>query len=213
MDFTEFSITLSKEEITIQGKSLYFYRPSLLEEIFQGDPFLETEKFPFWAILWPASIILAQYLTKIPPPKRILELGAGLGLPSLFAAAFGHKVLATDKDELPLKLLQKAASEQGITLATQPLDWLNPDLPHSFDLIVGAEIIFKSSLFAPLLNLFQRFLNGNGQILLAHEEERKRTLVPFLVKAEAFFTVETALYRIKDEMEEKVIILNRLTPK
>jgi 2-polyprenyl-3-methyl-5-hydroxy-6-metoxy-1,4-benzoquinol methylase len=207
------TLSLDREEVCLKGKRLYVYRPARLEDVFQGDPFLEAHRFPFWVMIWPASLAVAQYLASLPPPLDILEIGAGLGIPSLFASAFGHRVLATDKEELPLKLLKRSAEEQGLDLSVKTLDWINPNLEKKFDVIAGAEVVIKSSLFDPLFNLFRSYLKPDGHIILAHESERKRTLVPFLVKAEEHFKVETKLVRLKDEEKIIEIVLNRLTLK
>ncbi len=207
------NLTLETEVITIRGKTLRLFRPAKLEEVFQGDPFLETEKFPLWLKLWEASIVLTDYLGSLPPGKEILELGAGLGVISLFASAFGHRVLATDKEELPLKLLEKSAKENGLSLNIQKLDWLAPEISKKFDLVVGAEIIFKKSHFEPLINLFKSSLKPEGEVLLAHSAERKRILIPFLHRAQEFFEIQTSIRKLRSQEETQEVILNKLLPK
>jgi len=208
------NLTLEEEVITLRGKTLKILRPAKLEEVFQGDPFLETEKFPFWFKVWEASLVLADYLATLTPHKKILELGAGLGVVSLFASAFGHEVTATDFDELPLALIQKSAEINHLkSLKVQKLDFFNPDLSETFDVIAGSEIIFKKSFYEPLLQIFTQFLNKDGEILLAHGEDRKKVLIPFLVRAQEFFEVQTSLRTLRSEDEKIVIILNRLLPK
>ncbi|BAU24023.1 methyltransferase [Caldimicrobium thiodismutans] len=207
------NLTLETELITIRGKTLRLFRPAKLEEVFQGDPFLETEKFPLWLKLWEASIVLTDYLGSLPPGKEILELGAGLGVISLFASAFGHRVLATDKEELPLKLLEKSAKENGLSLNIQKLDWLAPEISKKFDLVVGAEIIFKKSHFEPLINLFKSSLKPEGEVLLAHSAERKRILIPFLHRAQEFFEIQTSIRKLRSQEETQEVILNKLLPK
>lgn len=207
------SISLEEEKITIRGKTLTIYLPAKLEEVFEGDPFLEVEKFPFWFKIWEASLVLADYLATLSPPKRILELGAGLGVVSLFASLFGHDVLATDNEDLPLQFIEMSALKNNLKLRTKKLDWTNPELSEKFDLIMGSEIIYKRTLFEPLLKLFQSNLNDGGEILLSHSLERKRILVPFLKEAEKFFLIQTSIRRLKSEQEVIEIVLNRLTPK
>lgn len=206
-------ISLEEEKVTIRGKTLYILVPARLEEVFQGDPFLEVEKFPFWFKIWEASIILADFLATIEPPKRILELGAGLGVVSLFASLFGHDVLATDNEELPLELIRKSAERNNLSLRIKKLDWLNPDLEEKFDLIVGLEIVYKRALFEPLLQIFRNYLRSNGEILLSHSSERRRILAPFLYEAEKFFQIQTSIRRLRGEGEVVEIVLNRLIPK
>ncbi len=206
-------LTLETESITIKGKTLKIFRPARLEEVFDGDPFLESEKFPLWLKIWEASIVLADYLGSIPPGKEILELGAGLGVISLFAASFGHKVVAADKEELPLRLLEKSAQENRLSLSIQKINWSAPEISQRFDLIVGAEIIFRKDHFEPLLRLFKTLIKPQGEILLAHSSERKRVLIPFLHRAQEFFEIQTSIRRLRSQEETEEIILNRLLPK
>ncbi len=207
------NLTLEYEEIYVRGKTLKICRPARLEEIFQGDPFLESDRFPLWFKIWEASIVLADYVATLPPSLEILELGAGLGVPSLFASAFGHKVLATDLEELPLKFIEKSAQKNGLSLRVQKLDFLNPDLDQKFNLIIGAELIFKKKFFDPLLKLFKDNLKPKGEVVLSHSAERKTTLIPFLYQAQTYFEIQTSLRRIRSEEESIEIILNRLIPK
>jgi len=203
-------LTLEIEEITIRDKTLRIFLPAKLEEIFQGDPFLEIEKFPFWARIWEASLVLADYITTIEPSKKILELNAGLGTPSLVAASLGHKVLATDYEKLPLEFIKLSAKENNLTIETQILDWRNPNLSGKFDLIIGSEVILKKSLFEPLIKLFKNYLENNGEIILSHSSERKRVLVPFLYKAQKDFEILTSVRKLRSEEETTEIILNKL---
>ncbi len=203
-------LTLEKEEINVRGKILKIFLPAKLEEIFQGDPFLDVEKFPFWSKVWEASLILADYLATIEPPKKILELGAGLGVPSLVSASFGHDVLATDYEELPLKFIELSAKENNLKIKTQLLDWRNPKLSEKFDLIIGSEIIFRKSLFEPLIELFKNYLKKEGEVVLSHPSERKRVLIPFLYMAQEKFEILTSIRKLREEERVIEIILNRL---
>jgi len=203
-------LTLETEEITIRDKTLKIFLPAKLEEIFQGDPLLEVEKFPFWARVWEASLVLADYIATIEPSKKILELGAGLGVPSLVAASLGHKVLATDYEKLPLEFIKLSAKENNLTIETQILDWKNPNLSEKFDLIIGSEVVFRKSLFKPLIELFKNYLEDNGEVILSHPSERKRTLIPFLHEAQKDFKILTSIRKLKSEEKTIEIVLNRL---
>lgn len=207
------TLELEEEEIVIREKKLKIFKPKRLEDVFQGDPFLEVEKFPFWFKVWEGSLILADYLATVEPPKKILELGAGLGIPSLIASSFGHQVIASDYEMLPLKLIGLSAQINNLKIKTLFLDWKNPQLFEKFDLIVGAEVVFKKSLFEPLLELFKNYLNPNGEVILAHSLERKRILIPFLYKAQTFFEILTSIRKLKTNEEVIEIVLNKLIPK
>ncbi len=209
-----FNFKLEKEEVVIRGKKIYLYKPARLEDVFTGDPFLDVEKFPFWFKLWEASFILADYVATIPPVKKIIELGAGLGMVSLCAAAFGHDVLATDYQDLPLKLIKLSAKENSLKVKTLKLDWTNPEIEETFDLVIGAEIVFKKKYNSLLLELFKKLSHKGTEIILAHDAERKRVLVPFLYEAEKEFEVLTSIRKLKSEDGEVIeVILNKLIPK
>ncbi len=204
------NLTLETEEISVRGQTLKIFLPAKLEEIFQGDPFLEIEKFPFWARVWEASLVLADYVATIKPPKRILELEAGLGVPSLVAAKIGHKVVATDYEKLPLEFIELSAKENNLSVETRVLDWRNPDLSGKFDLIIGSEVVFRKSLFEPLLEIFKNYLADQGEVIISHPSERKRTLIPFLHLAQKHFKILTSIRKLKDEEKTVEIILNKL---
>src|SRR6185312_16418389 len=51
--------------------------------------------FPFWSKVWPAAEGLCKYLARHPnyiKDKSVLELAAGLGLPSVFASLYARQV-------------------------------------------------------------------------------------------------------------------------
>jgi SAM-dependent methyltransferase len=77
--------------------------------------------------LWVSSCYLAQWLYEQPQPLhgvRVLELGCGLGLPSLVAAKLGASVVATDALELLLVKLRANATLNGCPhIGTRVLDF------------------------------------------------------------------------------------------
>ena len=62
---------------------------------------LSLETLPLWAKIWPASVILGHMLRHLPPAGHsVLEIGAGLGVTGLVAAALGfERVLISDINE------------------------------------------------------------------------------------------------------------------
>ncbi len=205
-------LPLVKEPLKIRGKEIVVFRPADLDPFFEGESFKLSE-FPFWAKLWEASLVLADFVATLEPPKRILEIGAGLGVPGLTAAAFGHQVTLTDYDDLPLNLIQRSAEANGLSVKIVTLDWLNPNDLGQFDIILGAEVVYAGRLFQPLLDIFRRYLLPGGEIYLSHDRERMRILAPFLKMAENEYEVATSFRRLRTEEGTYEIILNRLRPK
>jgi hypothetical protein len=71
---------------------------------------------PYGAVLWPAASAVAAHLLQSPQPlTSVLELGAGTGLVSIAAKLSGaHTVIATDYEDIPLQLLEYAASHLNL---------------------------------------------------------------------------------------------------
>ena len=104
--------------------------------------------------LWDGSLLLASLLRSEPwrvRGQRVLEIGAGLGLPSIVAAAMGGHVVATEQS--PLDLLRREVGRNQDVIAAgkgsidvQELDWT--ELPESilqrlgsFDVVLGCDIL------------------------------------------------------------------------
>lgn len=131
---------------------------------------LSLENFPYWAMVWDAALILADFLVKQEPQqgRQILELGAGLGFAGLCAAARGHQVVLTDNIPDALAFARLSIQRNNLTCArAEFLDWQTPTLEGRYDWIVGSDILYETENFKPLKDLFGRYLKPGGKIYLA----------------------------------------------
>ena len=65
---------------------------------------------PYWAVLWRSGLALARELEgEALRGLRVVELGCGLGVPSIAAARAGASVLATDACAEALALVERNA--------------------------------------------------------------------------------------------------------
>jgi predicted nicotinamide N-methyase len=168
----------------------------LLEEI-KVDEFNEDERLPYWAEIWPSSIVLAQYLfLKDIKGKKVLELGCGVGLAGIAAAFFGADVIMTDYEEDALwfakqniqKNFNQCKSNGKIIVAT--LDWRTPKLTETYDLIIGSDLLYEKRNHRPILKLIDEYIEENGEAVLT--DPNRSTLNSFLKSAEeSSFSVQT----------------------
>jgi predicted nicotinamide N-methyase len=98
---------------------------------------------------------------------RVVELGCGLGLPSLVAASRGASVLATDYEPESLELLERNAAGNGVPVETMLVDWTSPDALVArapFDLVLAADVLYDDAAVEPLLELLPRL---GGEVWIA----------------------------------------------
>jgi predicted nicotinamide N-methyase len=111
-------------------------------------------------VLWRSGVALARELSALDlSGRRIIELGCGLGLPSLAAARAGAAVLATDLDPEAVELLERNAADNGVRLETSVMEWSRPDevvARGPFDLVIGADVLYERQSVAPLISLLPR---------------------------------------------------------
>jgi predicted nicotinamide N-methyase len=98
---------------------------------------------------------------------RVLELGCGLGLPTLAAALRGAEVLATDWAEEAIDLLRQNAERNGVLLRVARVRWSEPEpllRAAPWDLVLGADLLYEARNADQLAELLPEL---GGEVLLA----------------------------------------------
>ncbi|HEV8462391.1 MAG TPA: methyltransferase, partial [Gaiellaceae bacterium] len=126
-------MTLSSETLAVGGVELTLLRPASPDALIDEEAFADDEFLPYWAELWPASLALAEALPDV-AGLRIVELGCGLAVPSLVAAARGAEVTATDWADDAIALARENAAANGLELTAEVRDWRDP-WDTRFDLV------------------------------------------------------------------------------
>ena len=187
-----------------------------IEQLLEGkDPLKNPAEFPFWIRLWEAAIVLSRFMVNFRPAAgtTVLELGAGLGVPGLTAAALGCSVTLTDYEEIILDFERVSAAASKLDqVQFSLLDWLNPSEMERYDIILGAEVLFREDFFQHLLTVFRRALKPDGVVYLAHDIKRK-SVHPFLQLAEKEYAISASKRVLKSLDQEKEILLTRLRPR
>jgi predicted nicotinamide N-methyase len=117
-----------------------------------------VEEAPYWAELWPSARALAEAVaTRDVRGLRVLEVGAGLGLPALVAAALGADVTASDVDPAALTYVLESARATGLTVAVAEFDFARPSAALAgFDLVLAADVLYEERSVALLDGLLPR---------------------------------------------------------
>jgi predicted nicotinamide N-methyase len=134
------------------------------EHFLRGD----QPRLPYGIALWPAAIALAHELAARPlSGLRVLELGAGTGLPGIVAAALGARVLQTDRNAGALVVCRMNAEANGAVLEQRAADWTAWNEAARYDLIIGADILYADTVHPQLRQIFATNLAPEGRLLLS----------------------------------------------
>ncbi|HEY7453571.1 MAG TPA: methyltransferase domain-containing protein [Thermoleophilaceae bacterium] len=145
---------------------------------------------PYWAVLWRSGVALAQELDGAELRGiRVVELGCGLGAPSIAAARAGASVLATDEDPEALELVARNARLNDVRVETARVDWWDPDglvERGPFDLVLAADVLYTKANVDAALALFPRLVAPGGELRIADPNRAgaQRFLAAFEVVSE-----------------------------
>lgn len=157
---TELLDDLVSQEIDLPGGPLTLLQPREVAELPDEGEVQWAPIAPYWAVLWRSGVALARKLDRADlRGRRVVELGCGLGVPSLAAARAGAEVLATDIDAEALSLVNRNAQANGLSLETAVVDWAHPEplLERApFDLVIAADLLYEDSAVDHLRSLMPR---------------------------------------------------------
>jgi predicted nicotinamide N-methyase len=160
------------ETVAVAGRAFRLTRPHSAEELIDEAEYARDERLPYWAELWPSARVLAGALGEEPlAGRRVVELGCGLGLPSLVAAAMGARALATDWYPEALAFVVRNARAASLQVERMLVDWQHP--PDAllergpFDLVVAADVLYEARNADALLALLPALAGKAGRILIA----------------------------------------------
>lgn len=154
--------------------------PNVLLDAVTPATFAIDERLPYWAELWTSALVLAERCLTSPDlvGKRVLDLGCGLGLTGICAAAAGARVLLSDYEADAMAFAEWNAHEnltpeQFARCSFRTGDWRAPEEFGSCDVVLGADIVYERRNFIPLLACLRATVSTGGEAWLA---EPDRTL-------------------------------------
>ena len=146
--------------IDLRSGVLRVLQPAEAAELPDEGPVEWAPVAPYWSVLWRSGVALAREVERLDlRGRRVVELGCGLGVPSLAAARAGADVLATDAEHEALDLLERNAQLNRVRVETAAIDWTAPArlLDRApFDVVLAADVLYERQSVAPLLELLPR---------------------------------------------------------
>jgi len=173
----------SVEDATVDEHTFSILRPANSDDLIREEDFVKDERLPYWADVWPSSIVLAGKLLELNGRgKTALELGCGVGLSTLAATSAGFDVLSTDYYEDALDVTRANVFRNlGKIARTRLVDWRHLPLDlGTFDLIFASDVLYETEYAELLPILFRGLLAPTGIALIA---DPGRVAAPVFVEA------------------------------
>lgn len=143
---------------------------------------------PYWAQVWAAAYALCNFLAErneLIQNKTVVELAAGLGLPSLLAAKTASSVLCSDVSADAVQLMQQSIAQNKLGKCTaRVIDW--NELPEDItaDVILLSDINYEPQVFATLYKVLVSFLEEGTTIILSTPQ--RLMAKPFIEQLQPF---------------------------
>ncbi len=169
--------------------------------------------FPFWAKLWPSSIALVNVLENNPDwirDKHVLELGAGIGLPSLMLAGVAKSIQVSDYADEAVELLQKNIAHLNLmNVQALQLDWNHLPISIQPDVLILSDVNYDPSQFDTLIQIITSKILDGCTILLSTPQRIMAS--PFVQALEAY--IQTTHVEVVNEnassIEISILVLSK----
>ncbi len=184
----------SRVSVEVGGRVWLLDREADMEALWERmgeDDLGADERLPYWAEVWPASVLLGRHILRnaeVLCGRMCLDLGCGLGLTGIIASHVGARVVAFDYEWPAVRFARHNAALNNVP---QPLwtlmDWREPAVrAHGFDFVWGGDVLYEKRFFDPLIRLFRHVLAPGGKIWIGEPVRTVSRPVWELVRREGF---------------------------
>jgi predicted nicotinamide N-methyase len=135
---------------------------------------------PYFATIWPSARALGLFMSerkKQFSKKRGIEVGCGLGLPSILGALLGAQMQASDFHPDVAYWLEKNAERNRVRIPYTPWDWTRPEMsaagpgapvePGGYDFVLASDVLYESRHPKDLVAALRRLIRPEGKIYLS----------------------------------------------
>lgn len=159
------------EAFDIAGTPIALVTVRDLEQHVDREQLLHDESTvpPYWALVWGGAKALAEHLaTRVDCAGRsVLDVGCGLGLVALTAAARGAAVTAIDREIAPIEFLQASAAINRADVEALVGDVVAAAFGRRFDLVLAADLLYERAEFERLADALADLVAPGGTLWVA----------------------------------------------
>jgi predicted nicotinamide N-methyase len=157
--------------VDLERRQVRILHPANADDLISEEDFIRDERMPYWADLWPSSLMLARSMVnEVGKGAPLLELGCGSGLVTVAAAIAGYDVLATDYYDDALLFTQVNAERNLVrqTVRTRDVDWRQmPEDLGRFPRVIAADVLYEPTYGDLIANAIAVTLAADGRATVA----------------------------------------------
>ena len=156
----ESPVTIALDEV------IQILHPANADEQISEQDFAVDDRLPYWADLWPASVVMARFIRGLRGQGRtLLELGCGSGVVAAAAALSGFEVTATDYyEDSPQFARVNAWRTAHVDITARHGDWNSwPNDMRGYDLIVASDVLYEQRNAPLIARVMAQSLGPHGE--------------------------------------------------
>jgi predicted nicotinamide N-methyase len=174
--------------------------------------------WPIFGTLWASGEVLAHLLEDFDiSGKRILEIGCGIGLPSMVLNHRHADITATDyhpEAEAFLNYNTALNDEQDIPFFL--CDWHNEESPMGlFDLLIGSDVLYEQDHIELLSGFIDRHTNANCEVIVVDPGRRQYARFSKKMESLGFSLCQSkplATHYLDDPFKGRILHFSRNNP-
>ncbi|MEI8027829.1 MAG: hypothetical protein WCI18_15880 [Pseudomonadota bacterium] len=142
----------------------------LCQNIEKDQDVFSEDLCPYYGCIWPSGRALAQVLAQAPKQEGdILEIGAGLALPSLVLGKMGANITTSDFHPDVALFFEENTRRNGLNSKYLRLNWMDPPLHlrNSYDIVLGSDILYEGRHARDVAIALDSLVKSTGVIWIA----------------------------------------------
>lgn len=133
---------------------------------------ISSASWPHFGVIWDAGHVLAEHMRDLDVEgKRILEVGCGIGLPSLLLNHQGQDISATDRHpEAEAFMIANTQLNDDRTIPFVRTGWTDPEsCLGKFDLIIGSDLLYEAEHVGQLAFFVEQHANPSAEVIITDQ--------------------------------------------
>ncbi len=151
--------------------TLHIPDPDVVKNMYEMEMLNDPKiPFPYWTRIWPAAKGLAAYLLEAPEwikGKAVLEMGAGIGVPSFAVAHLTGRSIVSDNDPDAVELVRQNIKQLELShIRAEQIDWNRAAILENVETLLLSDINYDPNQFKSLISMIEGYKAQGTDIII-----------------------------------------------